>query len=235
MPPQIGDPAHPAALPARRRIRFSLRGLILVTALLCAIVSHVLTSVELHQVRREASRLRDELGYLTIGDKDKLHAIALASEEGHTARRWRWRLYFPAGRAFRVCYKFSDLPAEGIPNDNYEFFTGAPGELTFSASVVREPAGDWRLVLGAKSDDDPFRQVRTQVIPEAPWLTDSGAMSWSQAGESTTESVGAGEPLVLLRLRQTRQVTTPGGATGSAVDPKATDGVMIWIEEANQP
>jgi hypothetical protein len=56
-------------------------------------------------------------------------------------------------------------------------------------------------------------------------------MSWEQAGAQTTESVDAGQALVLLRLRRTATVNV-GGATGVTVDTNPTDGVMIWIEEA---
>jgi hypothetical protein len=217
---------------ARRRIRFSLRGLLVGTALLCAVVSHVLTSVALRQSRQEARLLRDELGYLTISDPDMLHAIALAPEEGYASKRWRWRLHFPPGRKFRVCYKFTEIPDEGISGDEYEFFSNdVGGESTLSASAVRDPSGGWKLVLNHEAPGSLQPQARWQVITNDSWLTDDASMSWDQAGAETTESVDAGEPLVLLRMRRTKSINV-GGTTGITVDSDPTDGVMIWIEEA---
>jgi hypothetical protein len=197
---------------------------------LCAVVSHVLTSLQLRELRKEARGLRDELGYLTITDRDKLHAIALAPEEGYASKRWRWRLHFPEGRPFRVCYKFTDLPVEGIPDDGYEFFSDVSGELTFSAAAVREPTGGWRLVLHYQAPGAPYPETRTQIIPSDSWLAEDASMSWDQAGAQTTESVDEGEPMVLLRLRRSKTVNV-GGAAGVTVETEPTDGVMIWIEE----
>ncbi len=81
--------------------------------------------------------------------------------------------------------------------------------------------------------DDRFTQTRTQVIPNGSWLTDDSSMSWSQAGSGTTESVEAGEPMILLRLRRTQEVRmrTLGGAKRYTVNPTPTDGIMVWIKE----
>lgn len=224
--------AAPAKTTRKRRMRFSLLALILVTALFCIVLSHVLTSRELYHVRQEAKRLRDELGYLTIADESKLHAIAIAAEEGYFSKRWRWRIYFPAGREYRVCHKFVDLPTDGIPDDNYEFFSDVAGEMTLAASAVREPDGSWRLVLHYNSPGGPYSQTRSQVIAGDAWLREDASMSWNQAGAETTDSVEPGEPMVLLRMRRVQSVTLPGGAQRQMVDANPTDGLMLWIEEA---
>ena len=48
---------------------------------------------------------------------------------------------------------------------------------------------------------------------------------WTQIGKRKTEVEVAGQPMVLLRLREAMQVS--GGTT---VDPDPTPGVMAWIE-----
>jgi hypothetical protein len=212
-------------------MRFSLRSLVLVVALLGAVLSHVVTSFELHRVRQESRRLRDELGYLSISDERELHAIALASDLGYVSKRWKWRLYFPAGRQFRVCYKFDELPAEGIPNDQYEFFDDVEEELTFTVSAVPDLDGVWKLVLHTEPVDFRFSQTRSQTIANAAWLTDDSSMGWFQAGEHTTESVHVGDSMVLLRIRPTKPLGTIGGAPASTPDPDLADGIMVWIEE----
>lgn len=213
-----------------RRFRFSLRGLILVLALFCAVVSHVLTSVELRRVRNDARLLRDELGYLSVTDQRKLHVIAVAPDLGYTTKRWRWRVHFPEGRRFRVCYKFTELPMDGIPNDMYEFFNDVQGEVTINASAVRDPGDRWKFVIGYE-DKMNLNQTRTQTIPNATWLADDASMSWSIAGDDGTVSVDIGNPLELLKLRRTKTVTSPTGGTGTTVETNPTDGIQLWIEE----
>jgi hypothetical protein len=200
-------------------------------------LSHVLTSYQLHQVRQEARRLRDELGYLTITDNRKLHAIGLASYEGFTSKSWRWRVHIPAGRRFRVCYSYEDIPEEGVPTDMYHFFDTVDGEFIFSASAVRDPAGAWSLAMGTRYDPVKYPQSRWESlkslgrslpIPNAAWLEDNLPMGWYSVGSRTTESVEIGEPLVMLRLRRQK-----GTHVTQTNDPNPTDGIMIWIEEVN--
>ncbi len=214
-----------------RRVRFTLRELILMTALLCTVVSHVRTSYELQGLRQEARRLRDELGYLTIEDDAKVHAIALTPEQSYTAKRWRWRLHLPSGQRFRVVYKFSELPVEGLPRDNDGFFDDLPSETTLSASAVREPTGAWRFVLHYDKPLSPYGQTRIQAIAPDDWLKEDVSLSWDLAGSETTESVERGEPMVLLRLRPSKNIVTPGGMPGLTIDTEPTDGLMLWIEE----
>jgi hypothetical protein len=192
-----------------RRVRFSLRALLLMTALLCTVASHTWTSYELHKLRQEAQRLRDELGYLTIKDGDLVHAIALAPEEGSTTKRWRWRLHLPPGRRFRLYYKFSELPVDGLPRGNDGFLEDLPGAATLTASAVREPTGAWRFVLHWDSARNPYGQTHMQAITPDKWLREDASLSWDLAGSDTTESVPQGEPMVLLRLRPSKIVTTP--------------------------
>jgi hypothetical protein len=231
---QPGATTIPTTTATRRKVRFSLRGLILATAMLCTVASHVMTSWELRRVRQEARRLRDELGYLTVTDPNEVHAVALAPEAGYATKHWRWRLHLPADRKFRVCYKFAGLPVEGLPDDNDGFFDDVAGEMSLAASAVREPTGSWRLVLHYDSPRNPYPQTRTQTIENDGWLAEDASMSWSQAGAKTTESVEPGEPMVLLRLRRSKAVTFAGGGTGQTVEANPTEGLMLWIEEVHR-
>ena len=102
-------------------------------------------------------------------------------------------------------------------------------------SAVPALDGTWKLVLDTKGAGGRFAQTYTQIIPHDSWLADDTSMSWSQAGEATTESVAVGEPVILLRLRRTKEVQTPGGAMDHTYDPDPTDGIMVWIQETTKP
>jgi hypothetical protein len=213
-----------------RRIRFSLLTLMLVAALLCTALSHVLTSIQLHRLEKETRQLRDQLGYLTITDGRRLHAIGLNSDLGWQSKRWTWKVYFPPGRGFRVCYKFTDLPAEGTPDDNYEFFDDVGGEMTLTVSVVSDPKGVWKIVL--HTEPFPVESTRSQFISNATWLVDDSEMGWSDIGRDTTVSVDVGEPMILLSVRPSKSFATIGGAPATTVDRNPSNGIMVWIEEA---
>jgi len=207
-------------------MRFSLRGLILATALICAVVSHVRTSLRLRETEQEATRLRNELGYLTITDANRVHAIAIGADESWAKKQWQWKLHLPEGRRFHICCMTSDLPQQGVP-DYHPTLSDVQGDLKLTVSAVRDPKGEWKLVVNC----DTGANLTSPIVNPA-WLEQNASANWNVAGQRSTESVAPGKPLVLLRLRRAKTLTMPAG--GVTVDPKPTDGILVWVLDAGR-
>jgi hypothetical protein len=220
--PAENKPTH------KRGLRFSLRGLILVSALVCAVVSHVRTSLELRRTKEEAKLLRNELGYLTITNTDHVHAIAVAADEAWARKQWKWKLHLPEGRRFDIHCKTTDLPSSDLPSDRV-VLSGVTGDLTLSVSAVRSPKGEWQVVQQCDSGAN-----LTSPISNATWLEKDESATFDQTGKDFTKSVAPGEPLVLLRVRVAKKVPV-GGGMGVTMDPKPTDGIMVWVKETGGP
>jgi hypothetical protein len=212
-----------------RPSRFSLRGLILISALICAVVSHVRTSLELSQTKKEAEVLRNELGHLTITNANHVHAIAVGTDEAWAKKQWRWKLHLPEGRRFDICCKMSELSESDIPKGNV-MLSGVTGDLTLSVSAIRNPKGEWQLVQQCDTGEN-----LTSPISNSAWLEENQSATFDQTGKKSTKSVDPGEPLVLLRVRVAKKVPVAGGRMGVTMDPKPTDGIMVWVKEANRP
>lgn len=210
-------------------LRFSLRGLILVSALICAVVSHVRTSLELRRTMKEAELLRNELGYLTITNADHVHAIAVGTDEAWARKQWRWKLHLPEGRRFDIYSKTTDLPYSDIPNGNIAL-SGVTGDLTLSVPAIRNPKGEWQLVQQCDTGEN-----LALPIPNAAWLEKDESATFDQTGKNSTKSVVPGKSLVLLRVRVAKKVQVAGGGTGVTVDPNPTDGIMVWVKEVAGP
>jgi hypothetical protein len=90
--------------PPPRRFQFTLRTALLLFVLAAAGAS-LFVSYRQHSenqnLRQEITRLRNEVGELTIepGAENKVHAIAVPVLE---ARTWKWRVYIPKGAAIWV-------------------------------------------------------------------------------------------------------------------------------------
>jgi hypothetical protein len=77
--------------------------MLLFAALLCAMLSHVLSyirsSATIRRLEAERLAMRKELGYLDIHDPKKAYVLPLGSMDPLT---WRYRVYLPEG-TYRVC------------------------------------------------------------------------------------------------------------------------------------
>src|SRR5262245_57492572 len=84
--------------PSKLRLRFSLLSFLLGSATICLAVSHWHASRQLATARVELRKLRDELGYLSIDDRAKFHAVAFETGQPNT---WQWRLFLPNGARYQ--------------------------------------------------------------------------------------------------------------------------------------
>lgn len=246
----MGDRDHAESIDAgaagrdkgrRLRLRFSLATLILVATIICVLVALWATSRRLEETRHqlasvqdELQKYRDELGYLTITDPNKVHAIGVRTPG---RLQWRWRVWLPGNRRFRL-----HTATGGVPQDGISGF----GEIVFMSSTIR--SGEFLLHAYIEKDHKARWLLHVEVpsgggsvfIPEneGPWVGGEAGYNIEQVRPDRTHSFQPGAPAVLLRLRVLTIVEKhDDGSTSYRAPEEPCDGLMIWIEEepASQP
>jgi hypothetical protein len=213
----------------RRRVRFSLLTLLLLTALLLVSVSHFVTSRRLDATQAALRQANNDLGQLTVDDANKLHAISLPTFQH---QQWRWRVQLPSGQRYRLRWLVDNVPQEGVPQaprvnqiqliDQYAkpIATGEPFILTLA--LTKNAEGQASLTFAV-----PNRSTTIPLKDQAAWAASDSGIGWSTwtAGMQGTESVVKTQPMMLLRYRRGKEV--PGGWT---VEKNPTEGIAVWIE-----
>jgi hypothetical protein len=213
-----------------KRLRFSISSLLSWMLILVLAASNVVLYRRLREVEPALEKLRSEMGELTVSDDRLLHAIAVPSFEDST---YRWRIHLPKGRRFVMhAVANKSIPEEGLPeggsrstllSETYDW-PSVNAEVLQTVAINKGQRGRWQLILAY-----PGRQT-TVTLPDElqPWL-DSNARSWHVAGKEKTVVADVGKPLVLLRMRKTKEL--PGATT---IDMQPTDGILVWIEAAGR-
>jgi hypothetical protein len=227
--------------PRRLRPRFSLATLILAATIVCLLVALWATSRRLQETRLELAlaqdelqKYRNELGYLTISDSNKVHAIGVRTPG---RLRWRWRVYLPENRRFRLHTVTGGVPKDGIAAPGKRTgmsSTIQSGECLLHAYVERGHNGKWLLFVDKPSGSGSVS------IPEneGRWVEEGLGWSIQQIKPGSMQVFEPGRPAVLLRLRvHTIVEKHEDGRTSQRAPEEPCDGLMIWIEEepASQP
>jgi hypothetical protein len=215
------------------RVRFSIWRLLGLTLIVALVASNYVAYMRLREVEPALEKLRNEVGELTVRDETQLHAIAVPSFEDAT---YRWRIHLPKGRQFAMHIIAHDkIPDVGLPEGgsfntfSTQFFdeqTGL-GEVLQTVAVNKDAQGRWRIIQAAG------RSEGWQYLPEhfQSWLAPpSYGRSTYKAGKGETVAVDVGEPLILLRIRKTKNL---GGGT-MTTEPEPTEGLVVWIEEVKK-
>ena len=208
--------------------KFSLKTLLLVLTLVALTVLLGVTRVELAEKTAQLKEYRDEMRYLDVEDETKIHAINIP---GFGRKSWRWRIYLPPDRKFRLRVAYDDVPASGIPSNAPDLMMCElpPGESILTATVSNE-SGQWRLVLYSETDGNQNFDFATDVNgAKTDWLAKRGGCSVNVAGISSTVNAATDEPFVLVSYRD--GLSPRPGVT--ATNPNPTDGVILWILEVD--
>jgi hypothetical protein len=225
----IGDPLAPMdesapATSRRLRPRFSLLTALLLMPIVGLAITVYLQHSELRSLRKETQFYRDEYGILTIGDRSKIHAIQLRTNEDLA---WKWRIWIPEGQTVDLARISGDVPRTGFPPADRvsRFRSIQPGEHTLSIAIRKnEVSGDWEFV-------SEFQGVmsRTTLPADQQWFTQRAKLASSMGGvgrETKTAGFDEEGKFLLYRFRAV------AGADSSA--PLDTDdplpGFMIWLE-----
>ncbi len=187
--------------------RFSLRSLLLATAIIGPIAALVVSNIQRSDDLNELSELRSVAGRLEISDPELVHVFPI-TVAGDLV--WQWQVYLPPEKDYEIVLVTGDrVPLRGMP-ERWSARTGfrKSGKFMLTASVEKNRHGEWVLATEAQG------QNLSHPIGDNLWGTHQRTGIES---EKTTIGVG-GKPLELLRIR------TPEGV-------KPANGIMIMIEE----
>jgi hypothetical protein len=218
--------------------RLRLRISILTTLLLMTIISMAFAIGimwrDLNPLRLEVRKLRRELGYLTIVDKDKIYAIQVPTDAPDT---WRYRIYIPENQGLLMHTRIFTIPGRSPAQTKAAWFATLPG----SGSSWQAKAGEYTLEIKMRRPD-PNKDnwdmvVNSQDIgggttgSEMPWLNDHRA--WTYSSDASTSDQIEADPevgLVLFELHQGVVKEFKGGYSRTEADTtKEVPGVMFWI------
>ncbi len=189
----------------------------------------------------EIRSLRNELGYLTIDDRDRIQIKQIKSPDPLT---WKWRIFLPAGYSPAFSYSLNGIEREGLPERQSCWFetpfgieTGPtlhlatpgkplarPEEFTFTVAIRRDPRTGWILLQEGFPDG---QSMGSPITEAAAWIEDNPGLSTAVTGGSDTASFGVDEPIPLLRLR-VHQEREDGSSYLLVNDP--VNGLILWME-----
>lgn len=146
----------PDSPPRSRFPRFSLRTFILVCLLVSTLVALGVVSNRFQKANEEVGKLRDELGYITVVDEEKIHAVAIPTGDD---MYWRWRLYLPGRVQYRIqIASWVGIPKEGLPNSDSMFLPLCQDvesqEIIFSIRFYRNEKGKWFIRITQQNEED---------------------------------------------------------------------------------
>ena len=222
----------------RPRLRFSLLTVLLLTTIVGMAIVLVVQWRELGPLRAEVRRLRDEVGYLTIDDDTRPHAIQIDTGEPN---HWRWRVYIPAQGKYGLHTRRDHIPQRGLPTGS-----GSGGWSLLEA-------GEHRLDLWLKPDrtngdrlmgrlqvSNGGNSTFTLLERDHDWIfneeTGNSSYGWSGIGEGT-RSFPPDRPFELFRLRADDIEILGRDAEGNVNSwsnktiEEPCEGLMIWIDQ----
>ena len=226
----LSVPSQPVAA-KRWRLRFSLATLCCFFVAIACLVLLGLSYLELSALRGENSRMRAELGILTVTDPHKLYALGVRTTED---THWIWRVYIPEGKPYDLFFSIGMIPLQTLPAD----LTHAagkicklpPGQHAVRAALRKESGGEYELFISLDDDQMEFHyglqvainQVHVQFAGGYP-----GDLEGAILGCNRNEYVGFDKqvsldplegPLVLLRR-----------TCGKTPQSDPAPGTLIWI------
>jgi hypothetical protein len=236
--PQIETPPRPAVRPPRF-LRFSLLSLLAVAAVACfaaayygVVRRHAAAERRVAELQEIAGTqagqivaLRAELGYLTINDRSKVHVLELPARGD---REWKFRLYLPPGKKWRLCSSHGKIPAQGFEGVQHGWATLEAGEQSIEAFVHAPEGGEPVFVVRT-----PTGTSRGGLSKEDYEQLTNGGAQWSSAGK-TLQIKSPEDDLVLLRYRTDRVETAPDGSRVLRSTSEPTFGFLLWVE-AEEP
>jgi hypothetical protein len=214
----------------RWKFQYSLSSLLWFTLCLALVLSSVLMYRRMEKAEGENSILRQEAGYLVVGDERLLHAVNIKT---YDPQAWRWRFSVPAGRRFEVKAYGGEIPTVGMPKIEGQAAgtRDVAGEMVLNAALRQDKDGKWELYFTFRPQKlDEISTGGVEYHASIP-IPKSAVRTSAEANfASNSEIIGLGgavsqtmdKPIILLRHRFLRN---PPSTTNT--EP----GIMIWLEE----
>ena len=206
--------------------KFSILTLLLATTIFGLTVSLIFTNKRLAQKSSQLDSLLSEVRHLNIEDDNEIHVVNIP---GFGENSWRWRIFLPNDRQFRLRSAYNNVPKLSLPSnppDNYRCALPS-GEFILTATI-HESDGKWMLTFNAERNGNSKLTYKTNVrAKNTRWLEQSSGNPTYLAGQFESVARTPDKPFILLSHRNGFR-PTPNTFTS---DPNPTDGVMIWIQE----
>lgn len=190
-----------------RVTQISIRGLLVLVALVGFAISYVINFSRMRSAESELGKLRDEVGFLQPSDIGEVAAVRVLADEPLT---WQTRVRIPDGQSYRMAYSAIWVASTQSP----EWFAAQPmrsGESTIIVRVLKDPRDDrWKMSTIIRHADGVSR-IATALPDE---------ISSVFRGSHDVISTGVG--------RQT--VTRPGGDSLRIIDQRfyAGDSMLLY-------
>jgi hypothetical protein len=169
---------------------------------------------EVGPLREKNRGLRDEVGRFSIDDPTKTNVIEVRTTVDFT---WKWRVWIPEGRAYRLQMATEDIPKTGYPAARGTISLDEPGEKWIEYRIAPSPNSEhWMDELST-----PTASVGSSTQPWVKWQRRTGT------GEGVGHSTEVFEPGINVLVARYR-VSQTAASSDRIEDPSA--GFMIWLE-----
>jgi len=96
-------------------------------------------------MRDELTMLRNETGRLSIDDRRNFHAIRVRTGGEYV---WKWRVWIPEGREYRINVATQNIPKDGFPPTNGMIALSDAGESWIEYRITKSEDGqNWMDML----------------------------------------------------------------------------------------
>jgi hypothetical protein len=169
---------------------------------------------EVGPLQVEVRELRSETGRLSIDDPSKPHVVQVRTNDDFT---WKWRIWIPEGRAYRLQMATQDIPAKGYPATNGMISLEQPGEVWAEYRIApSQDSKDWMDRMTT-----PSGWVGSSPQPWVKWQRRTGT---SEGVSHDTKVFEPGSDILITRHRVSEKATS----SDKIEDPSA--GFMLWLE-----
>jgi hypothetical protein len=169
---------------------------------------------EVGPLRVEVRELRNETGRLSIDDPSKSHVVQVRTDDDFT---WKWRVWIPEGRAYRLQVATQDIPAKGYPATRGMISLDDAGEIWIEYRIApSQDSENWMDKLTT-----PTGSLGSSSQPWVKWSRRTGT---AEGASHDTKAFEPGTDILITRYRVSQKATS----TDKIEDPAA--GFMIWLE-----
>jgi hypothetical protein len=208
MPGSMASAARP-----RLRMQFSLRGVLLLTALIAVWGTHFLNQRSIEQLQSRVVVLRQMAAELIVANPN---LISVVKQPDRWYDEQKWEVYLPS-EGYQLCLATEEVEERGLaPSDQQISLPQGRVRL----ELIKIPTdGGWQVIV--LQDDQPV------LTTNKPKTWDSGIGSAGGGNFSQQQEFQPDDPVVLMRRRF--MVSTGPHSSQTPQGPAA--GVLLWIEK----